>query len=108
MTERVNKKVEPSKQRASIFEDIDVLDVDVSAFGVKRTTDDRAPPREHVKAVAEAVNFRSREPSAATSLPAKKRAGRVYRTGRNVQFNIKASQETVEVFYEITEAHSGW
>ena len=94
------------KPRASIFED--GLDVDVSDFLVKRRLDDRAPPQEQVRAVAEAVNFRSREASPVPANSPKKRAGRVHRTGRNVQFNIKASQETVEAFYALTEEHPGW
>ncbi len=32
---------------------------------------------------------------------------RRYRTGRNVQFNIKAMQDTVDAFYAMTEAQ-GW
>ncbi len=33
---------------------------------------------------------------------------RRFRTGRNVQFNAKASQETVDAIYGVTEAHPGW
>ena len=32
---------------------------------------------------------------------------RRHRTGRNVQFNVKASQETVDAFYAISDA-KGW
>ncbi|HEY1580439.1 MAG TPA: hypothetical protein VGF82_25540 [Terracidiphilus sp.] len=95
-----------AKARASIFDDS--LDVDISDFAVKKLTDDKAPPRDQVRALAEAVNFRSREAPPAPINSPKKRAGRVYRTGRNVQFNIKASQETVDDFYALTEAHPGW
>jgi len=94
------------KARASIFED--PLDVDMSDFAVKTRTDDKAPPQEQVRALAEAVNFRSREATPTPINSPKKRAGRVHRTGRNVQFNIKASQETVDEFYTLTEAHPGW
>lgn len=107
MPPQVAKKgTPPQKPRASIFED--VLDVDVSDFAVKKRGDDNAPPQEQVRALAEAANFRSREGSLAFVSPAKKRPGRVHRTGRNVQFNIKASQETVDAFYALTEAHPGW
>jgi hypothetical protein len=94
------------KARASIFED--PLDLDVSDFAVKKRIDDKAPPQEQVRALAEAVNFRSREASPAPVNSPKKRAGRVHRAGRNVQFNVKASQETVDAFYTVTEAHPGW
>jgi hypothetical protein len=36
-----------------------------------------------------------------------KRAARRYRTGRNVQFNVKALKETVDAFYAVSEAQ-GW
>jgi hypothetical protein len=100
------KEAARPKTRASIFED--PLDVDVSDFAVKKRTDDKAPPQDQVRALAEAVNFRSREAPPASINSPKKRAGRVHRTGRNVQFNIKASQETVDDFYALTEAHPGW
>lgn len=107
MTQHASKKgASRPKVRASIFEDS--LDLDVSDFAVKKRIDDRAPPQEQVRALAEAVNFRSREASPTPVSSPKKRAGRVHRTGRNVQFNIKASQETVDDFYALTEAHPGW
>jgi hypothetical protein len=56
-----------------------------------------------VRAVSQAAQFPSREPSAPKPKPQPKRAPRIYRTGRNVQFNIKASSETVDAFYLITE-----
>jgi hypothetical protein len=36
-----------------------------------------------------------------------KRTPRRYRTGRNVQFNMKASQEAVDAFYAISDKQ-GW
>ena len=36
-----------------------------------------------------------------------KREPRRHRTGRNVQFNVKASQETVDAFYAISD-RNGW
>jgi hypothetical protein len=102
----ISKGAPRAKTRASIFED--PLDVDISDFAVKNRSDDKAPPQDQVRALAEAVNFRSREAPPAPIRSPKKRAGRVHRTGRNVQFNIKASQETVDDFYALTEAHPGW
>src|SRR5579859_4493768 len=95
------------KTRASIFEN--VPDVDVSAFSPKPRTDRHAPSAEQVKAVAEAANFQSRQAAAPVSAkPPKRHEGRVYRTGRNVQFNAKVSQETVDAIYSVTEANKGW
>lgn len=102
----ITKGAPQPKARASIFED--AVDVDVSTFTVKKRVDNKAPPQEQVRALAETVNFRSREASPTPVNAPKQRAGRVYRTGRNVQFNIKASQETVNDFYALTEAHPGW
>jgi hypothetical protein len=94
--------------RASIFEEPDELDV--SGFAPKTITG-TAPPREKVREVSEAAKFHSREPKPAPPqppalvLPAREQ--RRYRTGRNVQFNVKASQETVDAFYSIADGQ-GW
>jgi hypothetical protein len=91
--------------RASIF---DADELDVSGFAPKAAPDSDAPTAEQVRAVSEAANFRSREPAKTQPLrqPAQqlvKRSPRRHRTGRNVQFNVKASQETVDAFYEISD-----
>ncbi len=86
--------------RASIFE---TDDLDVSGFAPRTGPDTSAPLAEQVRAVAEAAQFRSREQPA----PVPKRVQRRHRTGRNVQFNVKASQETVDAFYAISDA-KGW
>jgi hypothetical protein len=102
-----------SSTRASIFDDETKLDL--SDFAPKPKNDVKAPPAAAVKAVAEKANFKSRDPSVQQPVapqPSKpssvKRAPRVHRTGRNVQFNVKASQETIDEIYAITEAHPGW
>jgi hypothetical protein len=91
--------------RASIFEEAD--DLDLSGFAPKPAPDEAAPRAEQVREVSEAAKFRSREPQAATKPPPPKREQRRYRTGRNVQFNVKASQETVDAFYAISD-RKGW
>jgi hypothetical protein len=100
------------KARASIFEEEGQgPTLDVSGFEPKKSTDPNAPPAREVKAVSEAARFSSREPSPQGTPKAKstaKRPPRIYRTGRNVQFNVKASQETVNAIYDITEKHPGW
>jgi len=63
-----------------------------------------------VRAVSEAANFPSREAVAAppaVAKPEEKRELRRYRTGRNVQLNIKVKPETLETFYKIADEH-GW
>ena len=89
-----------SSARASIFE---ADDLDISGFAPRPGPDTSAPAAEQVRAVAEAAHFHSREQPA----PAPKRVQRRHRTGRNVQFNVKASQETVDAFYAISDA-KGW
>lgn len=71
------------------------------------------PALEETRKAAEAAGFRSREPQKAetlatapvlTSPPPQQRRRR---TGRNVQFNIKAKPETIEAFTRIADAN-GW
>jgi hypothetical protein len=92
-----------SKTRASAFEDVDL---DVSSFAPKARPEPVAPPVEKVRAVAEAAQFRSREPARPKAMPPK-REPRRYRTGRNVQFNVKAAQATIDAFYAISD-RQGW
>jgi hypothetical protein len=96
-----------SNPRASIFADDDL---DVTDFAPKAGPDKSAPAAEQVRAVAEAARFHSREPApppAPMAAPVAKRIPRRYRTGRNVQFNVKASQDTVDAFYAISDS-KGW
>jgi hypothetical protein len=87
-----------AEERASIFGDDDP---DISSFIPKPPTPAARP--EQVRAVSEVANFRSREPKPA---PAKKPAARTprqYRTGRNMQLNIKVRAEAVEAFYALAD-----
>jgi hypothetical protein len=90
-----------SKSRASIFSEEDSQTLDIASFAPKTTVDIKAPAAE------QAANFQSREPATPKSDGRPKRTARRYRTGRNVQFNIKAQQETVDAFYALTDAQ-GW
>jgi hypothetical protein len=87
-------------ERAGIFDD--GSDFDVAGFSPQKPKE--AAPREKVRQVSEAASFKSREPE-----PKKiaRREARVYRTGRNGQFNIKADPLVIDTFYAISEAH-GW
>lgn len=100
-----------SKPRASIFgaAEEETPPLDVGSFAPKVVADVKAPAAEQVRAVSQAANFKSREAvatkaeaSVKAELPAK-RPTRRYRTGRNVQFNIKALKETVDAFYAISD-----
>ena len=92
-----------SSGRASIFDEEADQDLDLSGFEPKDAQDRRrAESPERVKALAEANNFPSRAP--ARPQPPLRR-GR--RTGRNMQLNIKATQETIDLFYRLTDSQ-GW
>lgn len=84
--------------RASVFDD---TSIDVSDFVVRPPQE--GAPREQVKAVAEPASFRSRE---SPPVPARREARR-YRTGRNVQLNIKVRQEDANAFYDVAD-EKGW
>ena len=88
-------------KRASPFEAEDTFDV--SGFAPKVASTAAARP-EQVRAVSETANFRSREPQPPV---AARREPRRYRTGRNVQLNIKARSEAIEVFYALAD-REGW
>lgn len=89
--------------RASIFGENEP-DFDVSDFA-PTTIDNKptAPTREAVAAVSDAAGFRRRDPAPPVPPPPR----RVWRTGRNVQFNVKATSETIERFKAISDGH-GW
>lgn len=88
-------------ERASIFENS--ADFDLSGFAPKPKTPKREAPPEAVRAVAENSSFRSREPAPATTQPVAKEPRR-YRTGRNVQLNLKVSKDTLDAFYAIADS----
>jgi len=62
---------------------------------------EKTVPNETMERIAEENNFPSRQAAKAPKEPRHKR--RVYTTGRNRQFNIKATAETVERFYKMAD-----
>lgn len=58
-------------------------------------------PEAAIETIAAQNNFPSRQAPKAAATP--RRKPRVYRTGRNVQFNAKISLETSQRFYKIVE-----
>lgn len=94
-----------TRTRVSIFGDEDDP-LDLSGFVPKTAHDIQAPPPDAVRAVSEAARFPSREARPAP-VPPPKREQRRHRTGRNVQFNIRARQETIDSFLAIAD-REGW
>ncbi len=90
-------------KRASVFDTDEPLDV--SGFAPK-TAPHPLAGAEQVKAVAAAAQFQSRDPPPAHGAVAARQPRR-YRTGRNIQMNIKARAEAIEAFYAIAEGQ-GW
>lgn len=89
-------------ERASVFDQ--GPEIDISGFKPRTAAKPAAQP-EQVKAISETASFVSREPIRApqkTAAPVA-REPRRHRTGRNVQFNIKARAETIERFYAIAD-----
>ena len=86
-----------SSERASVFGD----ELDLSDFQPK-------PPAraKEVREVAEKAGFTSREPQVVQPEPVPetgKREQRRYRTGRNVQLNLKVRQEDMDAFYALAD-----
>ena len=69
-------------------------------FTTKMKTE-KPVPTETMERIAEENNFPSRQAAKTPKEPRRKR--RVYTTGRNRQFNIKATAETVERFYKMAD-----
>jgi hypothetical protein len=88
-----------TKDRASIFDSGDTALLDVSSFQPKPAAP-VAVPVAHLRALAEASQFVSREPP--KSVPPR-RPPRLHRTGRTMQFNCRATRETVEALYTIAD-----
>ena len=85
------------KAPSSIF---DGGDLDVSGFAPKNVERLNEMPPDLIRVVSEAAQFPSRE-----AIP--RRPPRIYRTGRTMQFNARATPETVEAFYAIAD-QQGW
>lgn len=96
-----------SSGRASIFDEGADQDLDLSGFEPKKVRPERPPESpEKVRALSEANNFPSRAP-ARPQPPDHPPMRRGRRTGRNMQLNIKATQDTVDLFYRLTD-NQGW
>lgn len=85
-----------SPPRAGIFDTDDLSDFVPSAPASK-------PKAEEVRAVAEETAFHSRESALPPADPQPRRLPRRYRTGRNVQLNLKVRQEAADAFYALAD-----
>ena len=93
--------------RASIFDEGADQDLDLTGFEPKKARPPRpAESPEKVRALSEANHFPSRAP-ARPQPPGNTTLRRGRRTGRNMQLNIKATQDTVDLFYRLSDAQ-GW
>jgi hypothetical protein len=93
--------------RASIFDDGPDQDLDLTGFEPKTTRPaNPAESPEKVRALSEANHFPSRAP-ARPQPPESQPLRRGRRTGRNMQLNIKATQDTVDLFYRLSDSQ-GW
>jgi hypothetical protein len=93
-----------SGKRASVFDA--EADLDVTGFSPKGGGTPPVPP-EQVRVVSEAARFQSREPPREVSAQPSRREPRRYRTGRNIQLNIKARADVIDAFYAIAD-QQGW
>jgi hypothetical protein len=82
--------------RASIFEK---PKLDIAGFTPKTDAEMRPPPEE-LEALTRGSKFRSRE---VVELQPTRVQQRRRRTGRNVQFNIRATQEVIDEFKALSE-----
>jgi hypothetical protein len=95
-----------SSGRASIFDEGTDQDLDLTGFEPKKARAESAESPEKVRALSEANHFPSRAP-ARPQPPESPPLRRGRRTGRNMQLNIKATQDTVDLFYRLTDTQ-GW
>jgi hypothetical protein len=89
--------------RAAVFDADDDLDLSGFTPKAKRIEADVGASKERIRAVAEPSSFRSRD----VAPPVPKREPRRYRTGRNVQLNLKVRQEDADTFYALAD-ENGW
>ena len=83
-------------QRVNAF-----ADLASPVFKPKPRKDERPVANETIDRIAKDNNFVSREPAKPPKEPRRKR--RLYTTGRNRQFNVKVSSETLDRFYKMAD-----
>lgn len=94
-----------NNERAKIGFGDDLDNFDPSEWAnTDKTASDRPKPA-HTRAAAEASGFRSREPVNSVAPPPATIQQRRRRTGRNVQFNVKLRQETIDGLTAIADAN---
>jgi len=95
-------------QRTSIFSDPAKSSLDTSDFS-PRSQHQARPRPEDIDAASAGSKFQSRESPGLPLVDERKtrRQPMTYRTGRNVTFSAKTTQQTVDQFYALAE-QNGW
>jgi hypothetical protein len=75
-----------------------ILNEPLPSFTIKPKKE-RPIEEETIARIAEQNNFTSRQPAKAARI--ERRKPRIHRTGRNQQFNAKATAETIDRFYKV-------
>jgi hypothetical protein len=75
---------------------------DVPAFELKPRADKRVS-KDAIDQIADENRFPSRQPRKEPTIP--RRKPRVYRTGRSLNFSLKATVETRDRFHKAADAH---
>ena len=83
-------------KRINVFTNLD----DPPVFTTKPRPD-KPVQQETIERIATDNNFPSRQAARAPKEP--KRKPRIYRTGRNQSFNVKATPETIQRFYKLAD-----
>lgn len=116
-----------SNGRASIFDSDSAPDFDVTGFEPRKPAAAPKPDKKSIREAAEQRGFGSREPEPAKPAAAAPvqvaapasivtppaelsarpvRRSRQHITGRNKQFNVKATEATIDRFYSISDAQN--
>lgn len=96
-----------SKERADLGFSDALNDFNPADWPGKPPRSPERPLKSETAKAAAAAGFRSREPLATSEKAREGSPTRRRRTGRNAQFNIKATPETIAAFYAIADRH-GW
>jgi hypothetical protein len=99
-----------TRERAPLGFSDELDNFDPAAWTPPNVEDAKPKPAEAKRAAeeaAEAAGFRSREPAKKAEVTPPRKEQRRRRTGRNVQFNIKTRQETIDAFLAVVDS-KGW
>ena len=84
-------------------DDLENMDISHLMPSEETESDDKKPSAEEVLQVAEKAGWKSREGNSSKQKKKPARKRRVYRTGRNEQFNNRVRPTVIEGFHQIAE-----